>query len=93
MVDISEKVEFSDCGFCHHFSPCLCSQPLAKPELTVRLAADVKRWEQELHIQKEPDTSNMTRTKVRKSLTGVERDTNAIVTQLQIPHAGFCTKR
>lgn len=51
----------------------------------------------ELYTEKDLDTTDMTRTKVRKSLTGVEErflgDTNAIVTQLQIPHAGFCTKR
>lgn len=75
MADVFEKVELS---FCRRFSPCLCSRPSAKPELPVRLAADVKRWEivheYELHTEKELDTTHMTRTKVRKSLTGVERD-------------------
>ncbi len=42
MADVFEKVELS---FWRHFSPCLHSRPSAKPELMVRLAADVKRWE------------------------------------------------
>lgn len=66
MADVFEKVELS---FCRHFSPCLRSRPSA---------ADVKRrevvHEYELHTEKELDTTHMTRTKVRKSLTGVERD-------------------
>lgn len=43
MADVFEKVELRDCSFCLHFSPCLRSQPSAKPELTAWLAADVKR--------------------------------------------------
>ncbi len=68
MADVFEKVELR---FCRHFSPCLRSRPSAKPELMVRLAADVKRWEivheYELHTEKELDTTHMTRTRSGKA--------------------------
>lgn len=48
--------------------------------------------EYELYWESILDTTDVTRTEVRKSLTWVQRDPGGYKCYCHIPHAGFCTK-